>query len=87
MVNLYRSIDQPMKILGARDNSNLAMSLIDKLGINKSQNNQPIITWEVLGLHMGVLTKEALSWSPDIENPSAGDVESFKHSNIFSPVL
>ena len=31
-----------MVILGARDNSNLAMSLIDKLGINKSQNNQRI---------------------------------------------
>lgn len=31
-----------MKILSARDNSNLAMSLIDKLGINKSQNNQRI---------------------------------------------
>ena len=42
MVNLYRSFDQPMKILSARDNSNLAMSLIDKLGINKSQNNQRI---------------------------------------------
>ena len=42
MVNLYRSFDQTMKILSARDNSNLAMSLIDKLGINKSQNNQRI---------------------------------------------
>lgn len=31
-----------MKILGIRDNSNLGMSLIDKLGINKSQNNQRI---------------------------------------------
>ena len=43
--------------------------------------------WEVLGLHKGVLTKEALSGSADIENPIPGDVESFKHSNNFPPAL